>query len=326
VLDVQAGQPSLSTLLDDMLDERLELEQVNDAVRSGDQLAIAEANKRVYFRVPRKLRFGAAASPLDEVGDDFTFVDGLTVTMHSTIPRLGQKVIRRYDLIPLAPRRTISISGGNPFATTLRRTALLAAYEAGFTKNTRTALAGKTLALFDASSSETLGPQWVGFAYPTWNDYHVLAPADGSVLAFWAVHKVTGEVIGVMPEGGPGEDESTEALVNRLVTILDAAGRAGSLTGYNGVKEWADLESTKVQLLGSVIALFEGSGGPGDVANNLCNAGVDALGGPIPGFNTFNMPLNDLQSIYRAGGVILHHDFPQVPNATSTICNGLLAP
>lgn len=326
VLDVQAGQPSLSTLLNDVLSERLELEQANDAVRAGDLMAIAEANKRTYFRVPRKLRFGGAAAPEDEVSDDFTFVDGLTVTMHATLPRLGQKMVRRYDLIPLAPRQTIALSGGNPFALTMQRTALLAAYEAGFAKNTFAALNGKTLALFDSTSIEMLGPQWVGFAYPTYDDYHLLAPADGSVLAAWAVHRTTGEIIGIMPEGGPGEDESTEALVNRLLTILDAAGRAGEATGYNGVKVWADLEATKVQLLGGVIALFEGEGTTGDIAGNLCGAGIDALGGPIPGFNTFNMPINDLNSIYRGGGVILGHDFPQIPNATSVICGGILGP
>ncbi|MFO0600016.1 MAG: hypothetical protein U0228_32195, partial [Myxococcaceae bacterium] len=324
VLGVEAGPPSLSTLLDEQLQERLQFEAAFDAVRTQDATALAQVEKQTFFRKPTRLHFASAPLFGEGVADDFTYVGGLTINLHATLPRLGQKTVRRFDLLPLVPRETVSLSNTNTFAATLERTAGLAAFEATFAKNTLPVLRGKTLGLFDANSVESLGMQWVGVAYPAYADYRVLAPTDGSVLAFWAVHQRTGELFGVMPEGGPGSDESTEALVSRLLAILDAAGRAGEAGGYNGIKVWADLEATKVQLLGDVIMLFEGEAPPGNIPRDICNAFVDRAGGAIPGWNEANMIPNDLGSIYRLGGIFTGHQMPEVPTLSSSICDGLL--
>lgn len=325
VLGVEAGAPSLSTMFDDILTERLENERAFEARRAGDAAALAIAREQSWWRVPLKLRYGSLPLPANASGDDVTFVDGLTVTLHATLPVLDTKVVRRFDLLPLSPRRTLVFSGSaDPFALTLQRTAALAAWEATFAYNTLPALEGKTLALFDATSIETLGPQWLGAAYPTYADYHLLAPADGSVVAFWAVHRETGELIGVRPEGGVGSDESTEALVNRLQLILDAAGRAGEASGYNGIKVWADLESTKVELLGGVIMLFEGEGTTDDILGSLCEAAADAAGENVPGWEAAGMVPDDLESIYRTGEVLTGHDMPDVPGPSSVLCDALL--
>ncbi|MBX7102081.1 MAG: hypothetical protein K1X89_30480, partial [Myxococcaceae bacterium] len=326
VLAVEAGPPSLSTLLDEHLTERLQLEPLIDALRGTDQAAVIEAQKRTLFRVPPALRFFSAALPGEASTDDVTFADGLTATLSVTRPQLGVKVVKRFDLLPLVPRRTVSFSGAQTYVTTVQRTAAMAAFEsARFATNTAKALAGKTLARFDASSVEALGPNWVGAAYPTYSDYHVLAPSDGSVVAFWAVHQQTGEVIGVLPGGGLGEDESTEALVDRLLSILDAAGRAGEAAGYNGVKEWADLEATKVQLLGGVIMLFEGEGSDprGDLVHNTCNFFTDQLGGQIPGWNELGGLAGDLQSLYDLLGRLFGREMPDVPTPGGQTCSAL---
>ena len=323
-LAIEAGAPSLSTLLDEHLAERLVLEPAFDAVKSGDAVSIARAARKSYFRVNPTLAFATSGLPGAGNGDSLTFVDGLTVTLHATVPRLGTSIVRRLDLLPLAPRETVSVSGNQGFVTTLQRTSALAAYEAAFPKNTLPALQGKTLALFDAQGSEALGPSWVGFAYPPYNDYHVLAPADGSALAFWAVHKRTGEVIGVLPEGGAAEEESTEALVDRLLVILDLAGRAGAAAGYEGVEAWADLESTKVELLGGVIMLFEGESSLDDLEGTMCEQGLDTLAGPIPFWDELNMGSDDLNSVYGVGGVVFRREMPEVDSITSRICEALL--
>jgi hypothetical protein len=323
-LAIEGGAPSLSTLLDEHLAERLALEPGFDAAKSGDAVAIAQAARKSYFRVNPTLVFATSGLPGAGDGDSLTFVDGLTVTLHATVPRLGTSIVRRLDLLPLAPRETVSVSGTQGFVTTLQRTSSLAAYEAAFPKNTLPALQGKTLARFDALGSEALGPSWVGFAYPTYNDYHVLAPADGSALAFWAVHKRTGEVIGVLPEGGAAEEESTKALVDRLLVILDLAGRAGAAAGYEGVEAWADLESTKVELLGGVIMLFEGESSLNDLESTMCEQGLDALAGPIPFWEELNMLPDDLNSVYRLGGVVTRREMPEVDGITSLTCDALL--
>ncbi len=327
VLAVEAGAPSFSTLLDEHLTERLQLEAGIDALRGTDEGAVTEAAKQRVVRAPPDLRFFSAAMPEESAPGDVTFVDGLTVTLHLTRPELGKKIIRRIDMLPLAPRETVSFSGAQTFATTTERSAALAAFETvRFGTNTYNLLRGKTLGLFNSNSVESLGAAWVGVAYPAYADYHVLAPTSGSPVAFWAVHKRTGELIGAAPTGGVGEGESTEALVNRLLTILDAAGRAGEAFGYAGVKEWADLEATKVTLLGGVIELFEGEGANprGDLANNLCSFGVDALGGQIPGWDAANQLPNDLASLYRLGGQAFGREMPEVPTPSGAACSALL--
>ncbi len=324
VLGVEAGAPSLTTLLDEHLTERFQAEPGVDALRAGDAAAIAQAAKLTLFRSPTDLRFFSGARPGEAEPGNLTFADGLTVTLHATRPVLGVKVVRRFDMLPLVPRETVSFSGAQTKHTTTERTVFLAAFESErFPTNTARALAGKTLARFDPLTiDQTFGARWSGVAYPAYADYDVLAPSDGSVVAFWAVHRRTGEVIGVMPNGGIGEGESTQMLVDRLLTLLDAAGRAGEAIGYEGVKAWADLEATKVTLLGSAIMLFEGEGTVGDVAGAICGMGVGAIGGPIPGWEDLHRLPGDFESIFRT--LMPGEERPSLPSATEVICSGLL--
>lgn len=328
VLGVEAGAPSFTTLLDEHLAERLTTEAAVDAWRSGDAMAIAEANKTRLTREPGDLRFFASAAPGASAEDDVTFTDGLTLTLRSTIPVLGVKTIRRFDMLPLVPVETVRFTPGQTFHTTRDRTAFHAAFEnQRFTRNTLSALQGRPLTLFDSTSIQALGPAWAQTAYPDYNDYWLLAPMDGGpVVAFWAVHRRTGALIGVMPEGGLGEGESTQALVDRLLTILDAAGRAGVAGGYNGVKVWADLEATKVTLLGGVIMLFEGEGPDprGDLENNLCGFAIDSVGGQLPFWEDAGLIPNEVNARARYIEQMFHLDIPELPTPSGVICGAIL--
>ncbi|MEW6434330.1 MAG: hypothetical protein AB1730_22755 [Myxococcota bacterium] len=328
VLGVEGGAPSFSTLLDEVLAERLALEPLTDALRANDAAAIAAAAKRSLWRTPTDVRWVAAALPGEEAPGDVTFADGLTVTLQSNIPVLGQKVLRRLDLLPLVPRETVDFTGASAARRTTERTAMLAAFESErFARSTRPALMGETLGLYDPLTVDgMLGAGWNGVAYPAYSDYDVLAPADGTPVAFWAVHKRTGELIGVLPNGGEGESESTQALVDRLTFILDVAARAGEAYGYEGVAHWAQLESTKVSLLGSVIMLFEGEGPDpaGDAENQLCSFGIDTAGGPIPGWSGLGTVPGDVGLIYRAWHLITNREVPDVPSPSGLACSAIL--
>ncbi len=328
VLTVEAGNPSFSTLLDEHLAERLQMEPAADALRGTDDAAIIAAGKTRLTRAPPDARFFGAPLPDEANPDDVTFANGLTVSLRSTIPVLGQKRIRRFDLLPLVPRETVALTGGRDvFRLTLERTLFLAAFESQrYPKNTHRALAGRPLAIID-SSTPNLAPGYLAIL-DAYSQYLVVAPTDSGPVAAWAVHPRTGEVIGVMPEGGLGEEESTDALVERLTNILDAAGRAGEASGYNGIKEWADLEKTKVTLLGGVIKLFNGEGqNPRrDLENNLCESGADQLGGPIPGYNELGEAAMRLQQVLEMLERLLGRDLPDVPSPGGALCMGLLGP
>lgn len=330
ILGVEANPPSFSTLFEEFLDDRLALEPGVDALRSGDKAAQLAASARPPFRVPVDLRFFAAALPDEKNPDDVTFTEGLTVTLHLTRPVLGVKVVRAIDMLPLAPRRTVSFSGGDGYMKTVERTARLAVAETQrFANSTHAQLAGKTLARFDPLTVDTaLGSAWAGVAYPAYQDYDVLAPVAGTPVAFWAVHKQTGEVIGVLANGGgTGTGESTEALVSRLLLLLDAVKRVSEGLGYEGVAAWADLEAAKVQALGNAIATFEGEPNEdpaAQIGGNICSAGLDRIAGEIPGLSDVNDVLGDLASIsgvVHVGGGI---ETPGVPSLGEAVCGQLL--
>lgn len=319
ILGVEANPPSFSTLFEEHLNERLAMEAGVRALWSKDVAAQEKAAAAYIFRVPTDLRFFASALPGEQEPGDVTFADGLTVVLHRTRPVLGVKVVREIDMLPLVPHRTVAFDGSATYVKTLERTARLNVTEtARFGDSTRAQLAGKTLAKFDPLTVETtLGPAWAGVAYPAYSDYDVLAPASGTPVAFWAVHKQTGEVIGVMPNGGGlGADESVQGLVDRLQAILDAVKRVCEGLGYEGVSVWADLESIKVSALGNAIATFEGEphvDPAPQIATDTCNAAVNSIGGPIPGIGPALGLIGDLQSLYRVvhiGGGI---DVPHIP-------------
>lgn len=329
VLGVEANPPSLSVLLDEHVEERLAYEAVVDAYRAGDDATLALEVERAYRRTPPDLRFFAAGLPGETDPGDVTFVDGLTVTLHATRPVLDEKIVHRIDMLPLVPRRTIRFAGGDTFATTLDRTALLAAAEtARFPTSTRALLTGETLGVFDPLTIDlVLGPAWAD-AVGNFHDYQIVAPVDGSPVAFWAVHAQTGELIGGGPDGaGIGEDESTAALVERLLAILDAAGRAGELAGYNGIAVWAELEAIKVRALGNAIAVLTGepSQDPTEqLAGEICNAGLAAIAGEIPGIGDVNDISSDLESLQSVLDLISGQEGPQLPDPVAAACNSLL--
>ena len=323
VLGIEAGSPSFPTLLDEHIAARFQLEAGVDALRANDPVALASAARSSFVRTPPDLALFAAALPDEAAPGDVTFAEGLTVTLHSIRPVLGVKVIHSIDMLPLVPRQTVSFSGGQVYATTTQRTAALAAFESQrFAMSTLPNLTGRTLALFDPLTvDQLLGPAWAGVAYPAYADYHVVAPSDGAVVAFWAVHKGTGQLVGVMPQGGIGQSE-TQALVDRLTLILDVAGRVGEAYGYEGIKAWADLEATKVELLGGVIMLFEGEGeDPSNaLANSMCSAAGGALGGAIPGIGPINLAASDLGALARLIRVTMDREVPRITNPAGAAC------
>lgn len=336
VLSVEANAPSVSVLFDEHISERLLNEAKYDALKSGDAAKIARADGSTVFRVPADLRFMTAALPDEANTADLTYTDGLRVALHSNLPIFGEPVLSKLDLLPLAPYRTVTLAGGNDYVKTLERSATITAAETlRFDVSAWDLLKDEPLALFDPLAIDLqLGPEWREPA-AAYRDYDLLAPIDGAPVAFFAVHRETGELIGVLADGSGGgygrtiraQEEDTMALIDRLLLILDVAKRAGEALGYEGVAAWADLEATKVNLLGSVILLFEGEGDDptAGVLNSMCSDGLNRLAGEIPGFNAAMMPFGDLESLYRAMRVFFGAETPEIPGLDGPASSACMA-
>jgi hypothetical protein len=329
VLGVEAHPPSLSILLDEHLEERLQRQAAVRALRANDTATIARESQRAFPRTPAELRFFAAPYLDEAKPGDVTFVDGLTVTLHSTRPVLNQKVVRKIDMLPLVPRRTVVFAGGDGYPSTLDRTCRLAVAEyARFAKSTHALLKGVPLAVYDPNAIDlVLGPAWAGVT-DSYRDYDILAPATGSPVAFWAVHRETGEVIGGLSDGGgSGEGESVANLVQRLDALLDAAERAGTILGFEGISVWTTLESIKMHAVANAIALFEGEpsvNGDRILEQEVCQAGINQVIGQVPGLSDLNTEIGNVGALQRILSILSGREAPPLPDAAQSACNALL--
>ncbi len=327
-LGVEANPPSFSVLLDEHVEERLAQQALIRAYRAKDMTTLATEVKRTSSRVPADLRFFAARLPDEANAADVTFIDGVSVTLHVKRPVLDKKVVIKIDMLPLTPRRTVIFAGGDGFMTTVDRTSYLAAAEAArFSTSTYQKLKGVTLGKFDPLTIDSvLGPAWAGVT-TNYAGYEILAPASGTPVAFWAVNATTGEVIGGLSDGGgEGDGEDLNDLVARLQALLDAAERAGTAIGFEGISVWTTLESIKLQAVANAIATFEGT--PIDPSNSTdmsaCQGAINLLAGQIPGFAEVGEVVNDLQALQRLLGILAGREGPQLSDTGQAACNRLL--
>jgi hypothetical protein len=329
VLGVEANPPSLSILLDEHVHERLALEKGMRAYRAGDVATMETEAQRAFPRVPAELRFFASPYLDEGLPGDMTFVDGLTVTLYSTRPVLEKKLVRKLDMLPLAPRRTVVFAGGDGYGLTLDRTSRLAAHETTrFPKSTFAQLQGVPLAVFDPLTIDLeLGSPWQGVT-DNYLGYDILAPVAGKPVAFFAVHRETGEVIGGLSDGGgSGEGEDLDTLVNRLDTLLETAERAGTALGFEGISVWTTLESIKLHAVANAIALFEGRpsvDGPNILENEACEAGANEIIDHLPGISDLNDVLGDLGFILDWLSLLSGREGPPLPDPAAAACEAML--
>jgi len=323
VLGVEAGPPSLAEKLDEHIAERLKLESLVDATWAGDRKKATAALATSRSRTPANLRFAFSAGP-DEAEGPSTYPEGVSTALYVERPIFGRGVRRSLDWLPLAPRRTAARDPEEAFEITLRRTAYLAAIEARrFPKSTLSLMKEEPVASYDPLTIDaTLGSEW----YEPVQSYAgrlLIAPTDGSPLAFVGVDPLTGDVIGGLPDGSGGAVAAeVEQTLAQIDSILSLAERAGELGGFNGIKVWTDLERTKAELVGAATILI-GEGGPEPdlaetVGDALAGAVEDGITGEIPGWDDAFAPADDLGDIYDAFEAFTGHEMPDVGSPSFT--------
>jgi len=121
--------------------------------------------------------------------------------------------------------------------------------------------------------------------YEAFGDYTVLAPNDGSPLAFYAVHKQTGDLAAIMPDGSGGAREELEANLRYVEGMIDSMSLFYS--SINGFGVWAALEKTKARLVtraSILLATGESPEGFDDIMGGLaCDLAREAVSSAVPG-------------------------------------------
>lgn len=204
VLSVEAGAPTLSAWLDDMLTARLTWAPLWDAAQRNepDRLARAiEAGVRVV--PPHTLLLHP---PLEQSDDALTFETRPRCVLLHERPIYTGGVLRTADVLPLSGWATAVADPREAFRLTTRRTARLAVAET-------TLYADSTAARLERRPVQYVPPtgtvdrrsaaaEWVKVV-ANYGGRHRLVPADEGPFAFWAVDR-SGSLLGVLPDGSGG--------------------------------------------------------------------------------------------------------------------------
>lgn len=329
-LVVEAGSPTPSVALDQLLTARLRLRPVIEATTDDERFDAVAASDPVSPR-----QFVLAAALEREPGTPITHDLTARYSLASKSRRLrdGEEVmVTSVDLLPVTAFASADRDLGDAMARTAARSARLGVVEDALVGDgTVSRLDGADLVLrtpdtYDDDRDALLafhqatsgwGPQWE----------HVV-PATGIPVALWAIDRSTGSIAGLLPDGRGGAEE-----VARIERVFDEVIRYLELTEEyqpGAIGKWAGFEKAKAEQLRKAtlaIATLEAPADPfGDLRDQACDAAESAAGdfadgvlgaiappavsGALDEYNDLVGRLNDLGGLVGA---------PEVSDASSSI-------
>lgn len=300
VISFEAGAPSLSTKLADLLTVQLGLKPLVDAVNKKDAKAIRANLKAASNYAPAALSVMQCPPWQTSDGASLTYETGLRAVAYSTQPVFGKGFSTRVDVLPMTQWNTLAADYTRGLYDSLAHSAKVAQVESMlFTTSAVGALAGKPL--------RGLPPGFVSAEQLTWmreaqrqsaasalnqyKDYHRAVPADGSLPAFWAMDAGSGSLLGVLPDGtGGGSSAAACAGLDEGKILLDLAGALGSLIGFTGFGAFVVVGIKVLEVVTIVNLIFEDALPPGFDAGNtfkdmgqgmVCGIGKDLAASTI---------------------------------------------
>ena len=251
---MEAGWPSVTQFMDDILTERLDNEAVFRAWNDFEAMTAAMDNGlRITPVAPGTLLW--ARPPSDPASR--TEPTGLRAVLHTQRPRLDRGTVERsMDILPLGPWRTVHADPLTAWNLTFERSLHLAVLEASYYQDsTISQLAGEALETIPAEAAAQsitdpqLAERWRRATLPYRFDYIALLPVDRDPVAFYAVHERTGFVVGVLDKvGGGTRGEEARAELEREIRVFEML---ESLLGLAGIDLgfWVKLEIAKAKVV-----------------------------------------------------------------------------
>lgn len=304
---VEAAAPPPSVVLDEWLSEKLEFEPLWNAIATGDEAIILEALKLGTNLTPAKLPL--AQPPLLDSNTEqaLTFETSLRVAALVQKVRAGGTFSRQLDLFPLTRFRTAAEDPRQAWERTLRATSALAVSEAGLMTGPSTLEALASVALTSlpagqaraqAGLSDGERAEWALLESPFSSaEYQLLVPLKPG--PFWAVHKPSGSLIGVLADGSGGASESICANYNLANSLLQLASLVGGLFGAS-VGGWVALAQWEVKMVTMATLVIAGAGDATPISNPALDMGCgildDAIGDLIPGYGLYGSIVDTLET------------------------------
>jgi hypothetical protein len=311
LLSFEAGAPTLSTRIDDILGIKLAMKPLWQAVAAKDSAKTRDTLPTLRTYVPAELMLvQCALGPPSS--DSVTFELGLRVVAYSNRPRFGVGGERHLDILPLGLWCSVADDAGVSFRATLARTARVAVVEGhAFPKSTLTALAGKSLSLLPSGGVDpTMLPYGnastrAAAVLDEYSDWYRILPDGPDFVGFWAVDKRTGTLLGVLPDGSGGAGASAECnMLGDINKAFDALGLLAELGGMSVLGPFFFLgkQVAAIALLSAAILDNQDVGQPispidGLAANAACEAGKLGLSTAAPAFGKVGETLSKADAI-----------------------------
>jgi hypothetical protein len=212
-LSFEGMGPTLARAFDEELTARLSTEHIYAA--RNTHAALLEALAQGYLERSAELRLAQAYLPQAATSDSLTYPTSLRVALENQRPQFGEGIRRTIDLLPVTTWQTVHRDPQVAWRATLEKTLNLALAEAANADvSTFSLLDGRALVavphdrlvstLRDRALSADRIQLWDEAAESWGASYDFLIPEAGDVPALWAVHRVSGAVYGVLPDGSGG--------------------------------------------------------------------------------------------------------------------------
>ncbi len=242
VISFEGEAPSISRWLDDLLTAKLSRKDFWDARKRADANGMLAAFSAGITYVPANLVPLHHPLAPSEKGKATTLTSGIRAVMLSSFLVPGKGLVQKADILPMTQFSTPATDDMAGFRQTVERSLLLGLVEkALYNASTAKALEGKTLRGLKSSPvldielsdwPEALRNEWKPILRP-YADNINLVPSDGTPHAFWSIHRQTGTVVGVLPDGsGGGLSTDDKKLGNVAQNALGWASLAGELGGF----------------------------------------------------------------------------------------------
>ena len=243
-LNFEGATPQRSVWLDDVLEGKLSHERMYDALLGDDDEELLAALDAGVAQVPFDSLSVMPAYQRDATTQSMTFETAARAVLSINGPAFGTNTIaQRLDVFRFGPPSSVIDADATArLEATFRQTAQLAVAESALHEtSTLSALSGVPLVVASGAthftSNEELSAeeraQWrrVMEEYPR---YTYLVPESGSPMAFWAIERNTGSLLGVLQNGSGGAETyvQIEQTIDEIMTIiryLEMVSNAGRL-------------------------------------------------------------------------------------------------
>jgi hypothetical protein len=209
VISVEGPAATPSVRLTDWYEAKLALELLWEAIESGDRDAMISQAGQASLPPGELIRLAIGGG---DVGGTQVYAANPQITLLSERPVWGQGWVRTADLLSISRVEGLSPDGEANWRATMEAGVYAAiAEDAVLGGGTVSLLNGEALALIDARSPDFAGLD--DTARQAWRvamepyrsrDFAIIGPADGAPLSFYALHRPSGDLAAILPDGSGG--------------------------------------------------------------------------------------------------------------------------